>query len=208
MYLNGLCFITEIQSTSLIIEEIAEQSLRSGVKWLQYRDKKSSRKEIYEHALKLRQLTKEFRAFFTVNDHVDIALAVNADGVHLGQEDFPLKEAKKILTDKTIIGISTHSLEQAINAEKQGADYIGFGPVFRTKTKDAGEPKGIEMLKEIKNAVKIPLVAIGGINAENLSSVLGAGADAVAAASAISNGDIPQNISRFLKIIYKDSPIL
>ncbi len=208
MYLNGLCFITEILSTNLTLEKITEHSLRSGIKWIQYRDKKSSRKEIYEHALNLRKLTKEFDAFFTVNDHVDIALAVEADGVHLGQEDFPLKEAKKILTNKTIIGISTHSFEQAVTAEKQGADYIGFGPVFHTKTKDAGEPKGIQMLKEIKNAVKIPVVAIGGINADNLSSVLDSGADAVAVASAITNGDIAQNISKFLKIIYKNKTIL
>lgn len=207
MYLNGFCFITEIQSTNLTIEEITEHSLRSGVKWIQYRDKNSSRREIYEHALKLRKLTNEFKAVFIVNDHVDIASAVEADGVHLGQEDLPLREARKILISKTIIGISTHSLEQAINAEKQGADYIGFGPIFHTKTKDAGEPKGIQMLKEVKQIIKIPVVAIGGINVDNLNSVLDSGADAVAIASAITNGDISQNISEFFKILYKDRSI-
>jgi thiamine-phosphate pyrophosphorylase len=208
MYLNGLCFITEILSTKLTIEEITEHSLRSGVKWIQYRDKNSSRIEIYEHALKLRKLTNEFKTVFIVNDHVDIALAVQADGVHLGQEDLPLQEARKILTSKKIIGISTHSLEQAINAEKQGADYIGFGPIFHTKTKDAGEPKGTQMLKEVKQIIKIPVVAIGGINVDNLNSVLDSGADAVAVASAITNGDISQNISEFFKILYKDKLIL
>jgi thiamine-phosphate diphosphorylase len=138
---------------------------------------------------------------FLVNDHTDIAIAVNADGVHLGQDDLPLKESRKIMGRKKIIGISTHTVEQAIDAEKDGADYIGFGPVFNTTTKDAGSPKGIDMLHEIKKQVHIPVVAIGGINLENIRSVLDAKADAVAVASAILSGDIADNTKRFLDII-------
>lgn len=173
--------------------------LRAGVKWIQYREKNNPRRDIYKEAVILRRLAEEFNATFIVNDHADIALAVNADGVHLGQEDLPVKEARKILGKEKIIGISTHSIEQAVDAEAGGADYIGFGPIFHTKTKDAGEPKGIAALREIKRHVKIPVVAIGGINTENLESVLDSGADAVAAASAILSGDISDNIAIFLK---------
>ncbi len=204
MYLEGLCFITDRKSCGLTAEEMVSVVLRAGVKWIQYREKDKSRREIYEEAVRLRKLTKEFSATFIMNDHSDIAIAVNADGVHLGQEDLPIKEARKIIGKGKIIGISTHSLEQAINAEAGGADYVGFGPIFHTKTKDAGEPKGAVMLRELKKRVKIPVVAIGGINIENLKSVLNSGADAVAVASAILSGNISDNIACFLKVLYKN----
>jgi thiamine-phosphate diphosphorylase len=121
--------------------------------------------------------------------------------VHLGQDDLPVKEARKILGKDRIIGISTHTLEQAREADRDGADYIGFGPVFHTTTKDAGDPKGVEMLREIKMQVRIPVVAIGGITLENIRPVLEAGADAVAVSSALLKGDIEENIERFLEII-------
>lgn len=174
--------------------------LNAGVRWVQYRDKERTRREIYEESVKLRSVTKDFDAALIVNDHTDIALAADADGVHLGQDDLPLKEARKIM-GKRIIGISTHSLEQAVNAEKGGADYVGFGPVFHTTTKDAGSPKGIEMLYEIKKNLRIPVVAIGGITLENLRLVLGTGVDAVAVASAILGGDIEENAGKFMNVI-------
>ncbi len=199
MYLSGLCFITDRNLCDLTTNEMSYIALNAGVKWIQYREKNKSRREIYNEAAILRKLTEKFGATFIVNDHADIALAVNADGVHLGQEDLPLKEARKILGGKKIIGISTHSIEQALEAEAGGADYIGFGPVFHTSTKDAGGTKGIEMLREIKSRTRIPVVAIGGIKAENIKLVLDAGADAVAAASAILKGDIYKNIAHFLE---------
>ncbi|MBA3071153.1 MAG: thiamine phosphate synthase, partial [Nitrospirae bacterium] len=171
-------------------------------------EKDKARRDIYREALMLRKLTDKFGAVLIVNDYTNIALAVNADGVHLGQSDLPIKEARKIFGGKKIIGISTHSIEEAIAAEKGGADYIGFGPVFHTKTKNAGAPKGIAMLKEIKKHVKIPVVAIGGINTENLKSVLDSGADAVAVASGILSGDIYDNINLFLKKLYKNCLIV
>ena len=202
MYLDGLCFITDRNICGLTSKEMSSLVLRAGIKWIQYREKNKPRRDIYNEAALLRKLTAEFKASFIVNDHADIALAVNAEGVHLGQEDLPLKEARKILGKTKIIGISTHSIEQAIEAEAGGADYVGFGPVFHTKTKDAGKPKGIRMLKEVKRHVKIPVIAIGGITSENLQSVLDSGADAVAVASAILRGNISDNISGFLKILY------
>ncbi|HMK48611.1 MAG TPA: thiamine phosphate synthase, partial [Thermodesulfovibrionales bacterium] len=145
--------------------------LAAGVRWVQYRDKTSSRRKAYEEAMKLRAVTREAHAALLINDYSDISIAVDAEGVHLGQDDLPLREARIILGKDKIIGISTHSIEQAVEAEQDGADYIAFGPVFQTATKDAGSPKGVEMLRTIKNRVGIPVIAIGGINLRNLSSV-------------------------------------
>jgi thiamine-phosphate diphosphorylase len=201
MYLGGLCFITDRKACVLTYEDMILRSLKAGVTWIQYRDKERSRREVYEESLKLRRSTKDFNAVFIINDYSDIASAVGADGVHLGQDDLPIREARKIMGEDKIIGISTHSLEQAMDAERDGADYIGFGPIFHTITKDAGSAKGVEMLYEIKKQVHLPVVAIGGIKLENIRLVLGAGADAVAVASAISRGDIEQNVRSFLGII-------
>jgi thiamine-phosphate pyrophosphorylase len=178
-------------------------ALKAGVRWIQYRDKTKSRLGIYRLARRLRELTWDFGACFIVNDHVDIAASVDADGVHLGQDDLPLKEARKILGKDKVIGISTHSLSEAIKAEAEGADYIGFGPVFPTKTKDAGDPKGVQMLCKVRNKVNIPIIAIGGINLDNVDSVLASGADAVAAASAILKGDIYCNAGGLLQKVQR-----
>jgi thiamine-phosphate pyrophosphorylase len=201
MYAGGICFITGKETDTLSFEEMTLRALQSGVKWVQYRDKDRSRREIYEESIRLMGITKKFDAALIVNDHPDIALAADADGVHLGQDDLPVKEARKIMGKGRIIGISTHTVEQARDADRNGADYIGFGPVFHTTTKDAGRPRGIEMLREVKRQVRIPVVAIGGITTENIRPVLEAGADAVAISSAILRGDIAENIERFLEII-------
>jgi thiamine-phosphate pyrophosphorylase len=201
MYLGGLCFITDRSVCGLSYRDITLKALKAGARWIQYRDKERSRREVYGEAVGLREITNKFNAVFIVNDHPDIAFAVNADGVHLGQDDLPAKEARKIMGTGSIIGVSTHSLKQAMDAEKDGADYIGFGPVFHTATKDAGRPKGLDSLRDIKKRVNLPVVAIGGINLENINAVLKAGADAVAVASAILSGDIEENTKRFLDII-------
>jgi len=201
MYAGGLCFITWRETDTLSFEEMTFRALQAGVKWVQYRDKERSRREMYEESIRLMGIAKKFNATLIVNDHPDIALAADADGVHLGQDDLPVKEARKIMGKNRIIGISTHTVEQARNAGRDGADYIGFGPVFHTTTKDAGRPMGIEMLREIKRQVQIPVIAIGGINAENIRPVLETGVDAVAVSSAILRGDIEENAKRFLSII-------
>ena len=202
MYAGGLCFITGRETDTLSFEEMTLRALQAGVKWVQYRDKERSRREIYEESIRLMCVIKKSDAALIVNDHPDIALAADADGVHLGQDDLPVKEARKIMGKNRIIGISTHTVEQARDAGRDGADYIGFGPVFHTATKDAGRPKGVEMLREIKRQVRIPVVAIGGITTENIRPVLEAGADAVAVSSALLRGDMEENIKRFLEIIH------
>ncbi|MCG2720868.1 MAG: thiamine phosphate synthase [Thermodesulfovibrionales bacterium] len=200
MYLGGLCCITDRSISQLSFEDMALRALGAGIGWIQYRDKESSRRLIYEESVTLRKITRDFKAVLIVNDHADIAYAVDADGVHLGQDDLPLNEARKIMKQK-IIGISTHSMEQAKEAEKMGADYIGFGPVFHTSTKDAGNPKGLDMLREIRREIRIPVIAIGGITPDNVRAVLAEGADAVAVASALLRGDIGKNAGMFLDII-------
>ncbi len=195
-----LCFITDSAAAGMAAEEMVLNALRAGVKWVQYREKGKNRGDMYREAEALRRLTREFGAVLIVNDHSDIALAVDADGVHLGQDDLPLNEARKIMGQR-IIGISTHCLQEAVDAAEGGADYIGFGPVFPTKTKDAGEPKGKEMAGEIKRHVTVPVVAIGGISQANLSEVLDSGVDAVAVASAILKGDISENVRDFMRVL-------
>lgn len=201
---GGICFITDRRFQRASLSDTVRMVLDAGVRWIQYREKELSRREIYRNAELLRKITTEYDATFIVNDHADIALAVDADGVHLGQDDLPLEHARKIMKDK-IIGISTHDLGQAEEAEKGGADYIGFGPIFATTTKEkADPPRGTEMLQEICKAIKIPVVAIGGINVGNLSEVLHAGAAAVAVASGILRADdVPARVREFVKILYK-----
>ncbi len=198
--LPEICFLTsdDLESSKLI--DIVSLLLESGIRWIQYRDKKNIKKIIYQNAINLKQLTSKFDALLSINDYLDIALAVNADGVHLGQDDLPLKEAKKI-ANNMIIGISTHNLGQAREAENNGADYIGFGPIFHTTTKDAGEPKGVSALREVKEFINIPTIAIGGINITNLMSVIQSGADGVAISSGLLMGNIKDNFHKFKEII-------
>jgi thiamine-phosphate pyrophosphorylase len=201
MYLGGLCFITGRNSSNLPYGDMVFRALNAGVRWVQYRDKDRTAREIYEEAVRLRSITRKFGAVLIVNDHPDIAFATGADGVHLGQDDLPLAEARKLMGKDAIIGISTHTIEHAIIARRGGADYIGFGPVFQTTTKDAGAPQGTGMLHEVKKHVDIPVVAIGGINIGNIREVIEAGADAIAVASAILTGDIGKNMNAFMEIL-------
>lgn len=200
MYFGGICFITDRTYSSLPVYEMTDVVLRAGVKFVQYREKNMTRRQIYEEALILRELTGRHGAILIINDHADIALAVDADGVHLGQEDLPLKEARKIM-GKKIVGVSTHDPEQAQEAERGGADYIGFGPVFETGTKDAGRPKGVEALRLTAELVRIPVVAIGGINMDNIESVFRAGASAAAMAGALCKGDISANAEKIVRLL-------
>jgi thiamine-phosphate pyrophosphorylase len=180
-------------------------ALQQGIKWIQYREKRRTKKEIFSKALELRKLTDKFNACLIINDYVDVALSINADGVHLGQEDLPLREAKKIIGEK-IIGISTHNLNEALNAENDGADYIGFGSIFPTDTKSNIIVQGLNRLKEIVYSVKIPIIAIGGITVNNVKSVFETGCFGVAASSGLLNGDIKENISKFLSSLNSYRP--
>ncbi len=200
VYLGGICFVTDQRNKSESASNITSMVLQSGITCVQYREKERTRRAIYEEALELRALTNRYNSTLIINDYADIARAVDADGVHLGQDDLSLDKARSIMKDR-IVGISTHNLAQAKEAEAGGADYIGFGPVFHTTTKDAGKPVGVQNLKVIKQSVTIPVIAIGGINPDNLKSVIDAGADAVAVATAIVEGDINENIKKFINIL-------
>lgn len=171
------------------IAEVLSELLRAGVKILQLRAKAMSAQDFFALAQLARQQTHRHGCRLIVNDRVDIALACHADGVHLGQDDLPLSVGRKLLGDK-IIGISTHDSEQAQEAERGGADYIGFGPMFGSQTKNTGySARGIEMLQTIRAAVKLPIVAIGGITEQNIKQVWQTGADAAAIISDILRAD-------------------
>lgn len=201
MYFGGLCFITDRSVCTSSYEDMVRSILEAGVTWVQYRDKEGPRRDIYRNALNLRSITKGYNAVFIVNDHTDIAFVTDADGVHLGQDDLPIQKAREIIGKNRLIGLSTHTIEQAIQAEASGADYIGFGPIFHTATKDAGTPRGIPILHQLRRQVRIPIVAIGGITLENVRSVLETGIDAVAVATAILKGNMKENAGKFLNII-------
>ena len=158
----------------------------SGAGMIQLRDKDSDKKDILEAALLLKKKLAGTGVIFMINDHVDIAALSRADGVHLGQSDLPLAAARKLLGRDKVIGISCVNLRQALEAQEEGADYIGVGPVFPTGTKiDCPAPLGLKFLASVTNKISIPIFAIGGINEMNISRVLSSGADGVAVSSAI-----------------------
>jgi thiamine-phosphate pyrophosphorylase len=165
--------------------EVMEQAILGGVDIIQLRDKTSGKEELLRKARALRELTRRYDVTFIVNDHIEIAMEVDADGIHLGQDDMPMLEARKIVGSK-IIGISTHALQEALLAEQQGADYIGVGPVFRTATKvDVVDPVSVQYVREVAQTIKIPFVAIGGIKLNNVDEVIEAGATRICAVSEI-----------------------
>jgi thiamine-phosphate pyrophosphorylase len=175
--------ITDRELSGVSHAEQVRQFAAGGAKLVQIRDKKASTRELYDDSLKAVKIARENNITILINDRVDIALMTNADGVHLGQNDLPPTAARQILGSKAIIGVSTHSIKQArqVVAEKI-ADYVAFGPIFKTTTKFDHEPLvGLDNLKSIRSAIgDIPLVAIGGINTDNLRAVLLAGADSAA----------------------------
>ena len=189
--------------------QIVEAALRGGVTCVQLREKTCSTREFITQALSIKDHLKRYNVPLIINDRVDIALAVNADGVHLGQSDMPIETAKAILKDSMIIGISAESLKNAVQAEKDGADYIGVGSIYATSTKtDTASPLGLEGLREIRRSVKIPLVGIGGLNRENAGEVINNGADGVAVVSAIVCADDPEKAARELKKIIEQARLL
>jgi thiamine-phosphate pyrophosphorylase len=156
-----------------------------------------------EHARAIRKLTRRAGRLFIVNDRLDIALASGADGVHLGQEDLPMADARSLSPKGFLIGVTVHDVVEAVEAEKGGADYIGLSPIFCTGSKsDAGAACGIEMIRKVRKAISIPLVAIGGIGPSNAREVLEAGADGLAVISAVvSQEDVAAAARRLREII-------
>lgn len=166
--------------------EVARMAYEGGADVVQLRMKNADGGAMLEQANLIRQYADEMCRLFIVNDRVDIAMASGADGVHLGQSDIPLETARRLMGDDAIIGISVDNVEQAVAAEEGGADYVGVGAVFRTSTKpDAMQGVGLGAVFEVRQAVDIPVVAIGGINRGNIQDVIRAGADSVAVVSAV-----------------------
>ena len=184
--------------------QVAEGAIAGGADALQLRDKEAPGGLLYRVALQLRKVTREAGVPFIVNDRLDIALAAGADGAHVGQADLPASVARALLGPGKILGVSVDTVEEAILAERDGADYLGVGPVFEARgTKpDAGEAVGVDRISRIRGRCGIPIVAIGGINAENAAMVRRAGADAAAVISAVvAADDIPRAARRLKGIL-------
>lgn len=163
-----------------------EDAITGGVSLIQLREKDISSRDFYDIALKMKRLVNSYNVPLIINDRLDIALAVEADGLHIGQEDLPLGVARKILGPDKIIGYSVSNLEEALFGEKHGADYLGAGPAYATGSKaDAGAPIGLNNIKMIKESVSIPVVAIGGVSIANILEVKNTGVDGVSVISAI-----------------------
>jgi thiamine-phosphate pyrophosphorylase len=169
------------------------------VKVVQYRNKNAETLQMYQEAVRLGEICRSSGTIFLVNDRIDIALAAEADGVHLGQSDMPCPKARKLLGREKIIGVTAHNLAEALEAESAGADYLGVSPIYQTSTKpDAGKPAGIRLIEEIAAEVDIPLIAIGGINHENAGEVVRAGADGLCAISCVvAKENVKEEIAKF-----------
>jgi len=189
-----LCFIADSEAAEeRDILQLIDEAVEGGATIIQLRGKKWTSREFLDAGEKAVQFLGSRKIPLIINDRVDIALACKADGVHLGQDDMPLPYAREILGKNRIIGISVVTPEEAITAEKGGADYVGAGPVFGTfSKKDLGPLLGLEGLRMIREKVKIPIMAIGGISAANVADVISAGADGVAVISAIASAANPK----------------
>ncbi len=185
--------------------DVLDALIEGGARVVQLREKELSDREFFELARSFRQRTEQAGMTLIINDRVDVCRAVEADGVHLGQDDFPLREARRLLGPNTIIGVSTHRVEQALRAVEEGADYINVGPIFETQTKQhSGPPVGLDLFREIRRLVNIPITVMGGIKLENLDQVLEAGARRIAVVSAVVGADdIAATVRQFRRRILK-----
>lgn len=195
-----LYLVTDRGLSRLPFLEMIVKAIEGGVTVIQLREKNLSTREFIEKAIEVKKIIEGRKIPLIINDRVDVALAVQADGVHLGNDDMPVDMARKILGKDFIIGASARSVDEAIEKEKMGADYIAVSPVFPTPTKsDAGPPLGLEGVREMRKALKVPLIGIGGINRENVVDVIKSGADGVAVVSAIVSSENPELSARELR---------
>lgn len=187
------------------LTNVVAEAVRGGVGAVQLREKEADASRIIAAARGISRICREAGVLFIINDRVDIAAAVDADGVHLGQDDLPIEEARKILGWSKLIGLSTHSIEQALDAQERGADYIGVGPVFATPTKEGRPAVGLELVRAVQDRIRIPFVAIGGIDLNNCAQALQAGARRIAAVRALAGapdvyraaGSLSQMINKY-----------
>ena len=188
--------------TAPTLEQAVNDAIKGGCTVVQLREKHATSREFYQLALSLKRITGYYGIPLIINDRLDIAAAVNAEGVHLGQKDLPADIARAVLGEEKIIGVSANNLQAAINAELDGADHIGVGAVFQTSTKTDTKPVTIDKLKEIRSAVKIPMVAIGGIKRSNISQLNGTGINGVAVVSAVIGSKNITAAARELKALF------
>ena len=190
--------------TSPTIEASVESALRGGTTVIQLREKDCSSREFYELGLRVKKITERYNAPLIINDRVDIALAVGAAGVHVGQGDLPCKVVREIVGPDMIVGVSAATLDEAVQAEEDGADYLGVGAMYATATKTDTRPVSMEELLKIRAAVKIPIVVIGGINKQTLGNFKGTGVDGLAVVSAIVAQPDPEAAARELLRMWKE----
>lgn len=191
----NLYLITDrLQTGSVRLVDVVEDALKGGTRGVQLREKDLSSRELYELAYDMRKLTAKYDARLIINDRVDIALAVEADGVHLGLNSLPIHRVRKLLGSSRLIGLSCHNQVNAIMAQENGADFITFGPVYYTASKaNYGKPVGVEKLEAVTCLLQIPVFALGGIKKTNIHEVMAAGAAGIALVSAIIASDDPKS---------------
>jgi thiamine-phosphate pyrophosphorylase len=192
--------ITDVRLSRLSHAEQVERLAAGGAAFIQLREKLASPREFYQAAIEAMKVARRLKVRIIINDRVDICIAVGADGVHLGQDDLPPRAARQLLGDASIIGYSTHTLKQALEAASAPVDYVAIGPVFNTSTKENPDAVvGLEGVREVRRQVTKPLVAIGGVTIDNARSVIEAGADSLAIISDLySTGDVTGRLREFL----------
>jgi len=195
--LSGLYVIVDTQALLKRRHiDVARAAIAGGARVIQLRDKTSTKKELLPVAEQLKELCAEHDVLFIINDHLDLLLAVDADGLHLGQDDLPIKTTRRLLPVDKILGISTRTVDGAVAAQAEGADYIAVGAMYPTPSKQAAQVVGVERLKQVRKTVTLPLVAIGGINKENAAAVMAAGADSIAVIRAVVQAEAPEKAAR------------
>lgn len=207
----SLMYVTDDRITEDIqFLDILEASLKGGATIIQLREKSMSTMLFYKRAVAAKQLCDKYLIPLIINDRVDIAMAVNAAGVHIGQKDMPVSVTRELLGGNKIIGWSVSNLEQAIEANQLEVDYIGLSPLFatNTKTQDLDSPLGITGLKKMKELSNKPIICIGGVNADNAASVMENGSDGIAVVSAISQADNPEQATTALRQIISDAGVM
>jgi thiamine-phosphate pyrophosphorylase len=203
----GLYVIIDTQALKGRAElDVARQAIQGGARMIQLRDKLRPKGMLVPLARELKRVCAESNVLFIVNDYLDLAIASDADGLHIGQEDLPIEAARKMLPGDKILGCSSATLEEALKAEKEGADYIAVGCIYPTPSKSQTRLAGLRTLRQVKSKVSVPVVAIGGINEDNIAKVIGAGADAVAVIAAVLGADnVKEASQRLAEIINRGS---
>lgn len=200
---RGFYFITDHYLSQNGNVEDVRLALSAGVKIVQFREKKREKQIFFQELIQIKKLCQDYKAYLIINDDIDLANEIEADGIHVGQDDALIEEVKLRVNNKMIIGVSTNSLPTALLAQDHGANYVGVGHIYPTTTKDKPNPPiGLDVLKEIKSHLKIPVVAIGGITLNNVKPVIESGADMVCAISdSIKGGTVKENIQSY-KILF------